>query len=88
LAHYTVRRYTSEFKDSWDHFIATAKNATFLFNRGFMDYHSHRFQDFSVLIYKDDQLYAVIPANVKESVVYAHQGLTYGSFVPGVRQSL
>ena len=46
-----------------------------------MDYHSDRFDDFSVMIYKDDQLYALLPANVVEDKVISHQGLTYGSFV-------
>lgn len=57
------------------------KNATFLFQRDFMDYHSDRFEDFSLLIYKDDELYAVLPANVRKKKVVSHQGLTYGSFV-------
>ncbi|MBU2927356.1 GNAT family N-acetyltransferase [Winogradskyella psychrotolerans] len=61
--------------------MKTAKNATFLFQRGFMDYHSDRFEDFSVMIYKDDQLYAVLPANRVGDQVISHQGLTYGSFV-------
>ncbi|WP_179348183.1 GNAT family N-acetyltransferase [Winogradskyella pacifica] len=58
-----------------------AKNATFLFQRGFMDYHNDRFEDFSIMIYKDDQLYALLPANSVEDKVISHQGLTYGSFV-------
>ena len=58
-----------------------AKNATFLFQRGFMDYHNDRFEDFSIMIYKDDQLYALFPANIVEDKVISHQGLTYGSFV-------
>ncbi|SDH78144.1 GNAT family N-acetyltransferase [Winogradskyella thalassocola] len=46
-----------------------------------MDYHSDRFKDFSVMIYKDDQLYAVLPANGVGDKVISHQGLTYGSFI-------
>jgi len=46
-----------------------------------MDYHSDRFEDFSLMVYKDDNLYAVLPANRKETTVFSHQGLTYGSFV-------
>lgn len=78
---YTARRYTAADAGLWNDFIDTAKNATFLFHRDFMDYHSDRFTDFSVLIFKDDDLYAVLPANVKEQKVISHQGLTYGSFV-------
>ena len=46
-----------------------------------MEYHSDRFDDFSLLVCKDDELYAVLPANCKGSTVYSHHGLTYGSFV-------
>lgn len=46
-----------------------------------MDYHSDRFKDFSVMIYKDEELYAVLPSNVVGDRVISHQGLTYGSFV-------
>ena len=49
---YKVSRYTAEDKIEWDRFIATAKNATFLFQRDFMDYHQDRFEDFSLMIYK------------------------------------
>ncbi|MBT8261710.1 MAG: GNAT family N-acetyltransferase [Bacteroidia bacterium] len=46
-----------------------------------MDYHSDRFQDFSLLIYKEDLLIALLPANLVDNEVISHQGLTYGSFV-------
>lgn len=46
-----------------------------------MEYHQDRFDDFSLLIFKGEELYAVLPANVKGDTVYSHQGLTYGSFV-------
>lgn len=46
-----------------------------------MEYHSHLFQDFSLLIYKGEKLLAVLPANIVDGVVYSHQGLTYGGLV-------
>ena len=46
-----------------------------------MDYHNDRFEDFSLMVYKEEKLYAVLPANKKGETVYSHQGLTYGSFV-------
>jgi len=52
-----------------------------LFERDFMDYHKDRFTDFSLMVYKNDSLFAVLPANIVGDVVYSHQGLTYGSFV-------
>ncbi|GLB50010.1 GNAT family N-acetyltransferase [Neptunitalea lumnitzerae] len=43
-----------------------------------MEYHSDMFTDFSLLVFKEDKLVAVLPANIKDGVVYSHQGLTYG----------
>lgn len=46
-----------------------------------MDYHNDRFQDFSLMIYKDEKLIALMPANKVDDCVYSHQGLTYGGFI-------
>ena len=46
-----------------------------------MDYHSTRFEDFSILIYKNKSLVGLIPANRLKNTVYSHQGLTYGGLV-------
>lgn len=78
---FTVHRYQPDRKDSWNDFCRTAKNGTFLFNRDFMDYHSDRFEDFSLMIYKEDELIAQLPANKNDKTVISHQGLTYGSFM-------
>lgn len=78
---YTVRHYTSEDFTFWNAFIANAKNATFLFNRNFMEYHKDRFEDFSMMVFDKDKLVCVIPANKAGSKVYSHQGLTYGGLV-------
>jgi hypothetical protein len=46
-----------------------------------MDYHRDRFQDFSLMIYKENKLIALLPANKVENKVYSHQGLTYGGLI-------
>lgn len=46
-----------------------------------MDYHSDRFEDFSLMIYDQDKLVAVLPANRVGATVFSHQGLTYGGLV-------
>lgn len=77
----TVRKYTEEDKFVWDAFVKEAKNATFLFQRDFMDYHNDRFEDYSLLCFQDQVLVAVFPANKIDNVVYSHKGLTYGGLV-------
>lgn len=79
---YTVVRYTEERKLEWDKFIRTGKNATFLFARDYMDYHRDRFTDHSLMIYRDEVLVAVLPANLKaDGSLMSHEGLTYGGLV-------
>jgi len=46
-----------------------------------MDYHSDRFLDMSLMIYKNDVLCALLPANKKRDILYSHQGLTYGGLL-------
>jgi hypothetical protein len=46
-----------------------------------MDYHSDRFQDHSLLIFKQEKLVAVFPANQKEQSIQSHGGLSYGGLV-------
>lgn len=79
--HFLTKKYSLEDKTSWNNFVKSAKNATFLFQRDFMDYHSHRFEDYSLLVYKDEKLVAVLPANISGSELHSHQGLSYGGLV-------
>ncbi|OXA95799.1 FemAB family protein [Flavobacterium hercynium] len=81
MTKYTVKKYHPNDAAIWNAFIAQSKNATFLFQRDFMEYHQDRFDDFSLLVFEDEKLKAVLPANKKENNVYSHQGLTYGSLV-------
>ena len=46
-----------------------------------MDYHKDRFEDFSILVYKNKKLCALLPANRKGDTVHSHQGLSYGSLI-------
>lgn len=81
MKNYTVRPYNSEDFAIWNTFISTAKNATFLFHRDFMEYHHDRFEDYSLLVFEDDKLISVLPANRVGETVFSHQGLTYGGLI-------
>lgn len=78
---HSIKRYTSAYFDQWNDFIAKSKNGTFLFHRDFMEYHSDRFDDFSLLFFDEDKLLAVLPAHKTGNVLYSHLGLTYGGLV-------
>ena len=81
MTKYTVKKYEQKDFAIWNDFIGQAKNATFLFHRNFMEYHKDRFDDFSLLIFENQKLVAVFPANKLENSVHSHQGLTYGNLV-------
>lgn len=80
-----IVRYNPAKSAEWDAFVRSSRNGTFLFERGYMDYHAHRFVDCSLMCYREGKLVALLPANwvEEERCVYAHQGLTYGGLVMG-----
>ncbi|MCD8282514.1 MAG: GNAT family N-acetyltransferase [Prevotella sp.] len=87
----TLRLYTPDLAAAWDAFVDTSKNGTFLFRRAYMDYHSDRFKDYSLLFYNaKDRLLALLPANIStredgSRVLWSHEGLTYGGFILGAK---
>lgn len=80
----TVIRYSDKYKEIWNKFVATSKNRLFMFNRDYMDYHSDRFMDHSLLFYDDNKLIAILPMNEKEHMFFSHGGLTYGGFITDI----
>lgn len=78
----TIVKYTVSKKNNWNEFVRNSKNSHFFFLRDYMEYHSDRFDDFSLMIFDEtDKLIAILPANVKEDILYSHQGLTFGGFL-------
>lgn len=81
MQNFKVLQYKPFHKNEWNAFALDSNQQTFLFLRDFMDYHSDRFQDFSLMIYSDDELMALLPANKIDNEIYSHQGLTYGGLI-------
>ena len=79
----TVLVYTPEHKALWDSFVSNAKNGVFLFYRDYMEYHSDRFRDHSLLFFRNGRLVALLPANIENGTLYSHEGLTFGSVISG-----
>lgn len=81
-----IVRYTYIYKSQWDDLVNVSKNGTFLHLRDYMDYHSDRFDDFSLMCVDDkNKLIAVLPANRSGSTLYSHQGLTYGGWLTTIK---
>lgn len=77
----TVKLYNPENKNVWDEFVDSSKNGTFMLKRGYVEYHSDRFVDFSLMFYEEEKLVAVMPASLHGTEVRSHGGLTYGGIV-------
>lgn len=79
----TIRRYDpATDREVWDAFVADSRNATFLFYRAYMDYHSDRFDDYSLMAYDGrGRLLALLPACRCGSTLYSHLGLTFGGWL-------
>jgi hypothetical protein len=79
----SVQPYTPEHQQLWDGYVAESRNGVFLFNRGYMEYHSDRFKDHSLMFFKNGQLIGLLPANIKDSALQSHGGLTFGGVIVG-----
>lgn len=78
-------RYEDSWKEKWDEFVEHSKNGTFLLKRDYMDYHSDRFEDFSLIIKSKGKIYALLPACKSENTLSSHAGLTYGGLIMNER---
>jgi len=77
-----IIKYEAGRKSAWDGFINNSKNGTFLFYRNYMEYHADRFIDSSLMFFDDcDKLIAVMPANLRDGVLFSHGGLTFGGII-------
>lgn len=70
----------------WNDFIRHSRNATFLHDRGFMDYHSDRFADHSLVAALRGRISSLLPANGETGDdgtrrLVSHRGLTYGGWL-------
>ena len=77
----SVSKYNPEQRKLWDEFVSSSKNGVFLFYRDFMEYHSDRFKDHSLLFFKKGHLVGLLPANVKDNILCSHGGLTFGGVI-------
>lgn len=76
-----VYKYSVDRKEEWDNFISFSKNGLFMFYRDYMEYHSDRFEDNSLMFYENDELLALLPLSKKNNILVSHGGLTFGGFI-------
>lgn len=78
-----VRVYSAaEHAGAWDDLVRRSRSRHFLFERPYMDYHSDRFADSSLVVFDaDGSPIALLPASREGDVVVSHAGLTFGGLV-------
>jgi len=77
----TAEIYTPSDKKLWNDMVTTSRNGTFLFDRDYMDYHSDRFIDSSLIFYEKGRPLCLFAASRHEDMIIAHGGLTYGGII-------
>lgn len=81
MQRYDVTPYQLVNNREWNNFVLNSNQNSFLFQREFMDYHSDRFKDYSLMIHRNGKLIALLPANKVNEQTYSHQGLSYGGLI-------
>ena len=76
-----IKRYKPEEKELWDNFVKDSKNGVFFFLRDYMEYHSDRFEDHSLIFFKENEPVALMPANIEGDTLFSHAGLTFGGII-------
>lgn len=77
----SLYKYTNDCKEEWDDFVRHSKNGVFFFLRDYVEYHSDRFIDYSLMFYYKKKLVGIIPANKDMNVFSSHGGLSFGGFI-------
>lgn len=79
---WSIHRYRPEDSGLWDRLVAQSRQGTMLHMRGYMDYHSDRFCNCSLIAYKKGKPTALLPANLRQDgTLCSHGGLTYGGWI-------
>ncbi|MFC4527469.1 GNAT family N-acetyltransferase [Dyella halodurans] len=76
-----VRPYVPADAGAWDAVVEQSRNGVLLHQRGYMDYHAHRFADRSLMVERHGEPVAVFPAHVLGKTVVSHGGLTYAGLI-------
>ncbi len=76
-----ILKYDQSMQAQWDEFARQSRNGTFLHQRGYMNYHSDRFVDCSLIAMRDGKPCAMLPACIDGDTLWSHRGLTYGGWL-------
>jgi hypothetical protein len=75
--------YEPGLKNVWDAVVRESKNGNFLHSRDYLEYHRHRFDERSVVVYRKNRPSAVFPCSLHAAQIVSHGGLTYAGLIFG-----
>ncbi|MCD2339646.1 GNAT family N-acetyltransferase [Ideonella azotifigens] len=75
------QRYTAADAARWNATVAASPTQSFLFDRGYMEYHAERFDEHSLLAWQGETLLALLPAHRVGERLVSHGGLSYGGWL-------
>jgi hypothetical protein len=73
--------YTPDMHRPWDQLVNRARNGHFMFQRGYMEYHSGRFADCSYILLRRNKPVALLPAHTQDEALVSHKGLSFGGWI-------
>lgn len=76
-----ILKYEINLKKSWDTFIDESDVSSFLLKRDFIEYHSHIYEECSLLVKNGEELILIIPACRIGDKFSSFHFLTYGGFI-------
>jgi hypothetical protein len=81
----TVSKYDPSDQEIWDKFVQNSINGTIFHEQKFISYHGDKFDDCSLIFYKNNEIIALFPAaiinKINKMVLKSHPGTSYGGFV-------
>lgn len=76
--------YNDSYKSEWNEFLYRSKNATFLIDRNFCEYHKSRFNDCSLIFFDNkNKICGLLASEISfdAQTVFSHRGLTYSPLI-------
>lgn len=81
---FEIRRFSDNFSFEWDNFVIESNSPSFLFLRKYIEYHKDRYHDFSIMIFNENELIALLPSAISpdnEELIISHPGISYGGLI-------
>ena len=79
---FKIKKYDKKYIKDWNNFLANSKYNHFFFHRTYLEYNK-KFEDCSLMFYKNSELIALLPANLSsdKKTLSSHDGLSFAGLI-------